>query len=339
MSISEPFARVLAAGRTQFNARVAEARHRYPTLDAAAFAAFLATRVDPVVCSVAQVLPEHVFSVALVAYDMALELVAQGLAGPGARSDLMDRVWSELAPKYPQLLAAQPLELLGALSNAAVSLGKVPGVRTTQWLADMVALSHHVDSMACLRSLGQITAWRCGFAHYRRGALEAADLLPESTALAAVGAGPNARWEDVRARFAADPWWLPQSDVQPQLRPTERCVQVGQFTGLGGTFSQPPRVWASGEGFGVQSADRCLLLMADAFGAVLLPAEKGAFERQGGSDAAHAPPLRGATLLLGDDSIALDLPPDGLALAWNAHTVAVTSPYTFAIRLFARPCP
>ena len=134
MTISDPLARVLAAGRAQFNARVAEAKHHYPALDSMAFAAFLRTSVDAVVRSVAEIAPERVAPVAVVAYDIGLELVGQALAGPGARSELIDRVWQALAPQYARLVSEQPVEVLGALTNAAVNIGKVPNARADQWM-------------------------------------------------------------------------------------------------------------------------------------------------------------------------------------------------------------
>ena len=43
--------------------------------------------------------------------------------------------------------------------------------------------------------------------------------------------------------------------------------------------------------------------------------------------------LDGATVHVGARSIALDLPAGDIALAANAHTLAITSPWTHAIRL------
>lgn len=339
MAISEPLARVLAAGRTQFNARFTEARHRYPMLEPASFSAFLATGVDALVCAVAPLAPERVPSVVLVAYDMALELVSQELAGPRARTDLLDRVWQDLAPRYPRLLADNPAELLGVLTNAAVTLGKMSHVRTEQWLSGMAELSPRVDSMASLRALGQIMAWRSGVAHYRTGAMAVADQLPEALALAAVGAPAHALWADVRARLLVDPWWSPHNKAQPPATLPEQGKQVGQFTGFGGVFRVPPEIRASNDGFCVKSADQYFLLRADAFGAVFLPADREEFIESTPHDRVNAPVLQGSTLAIDGRHIELDLPTDGLTLAWNTHTVAVSSLYTFSIRLFPRSCP
>ncbi len=338
MPISEPLARALAAGRTQFNARVAEARHWYPKLEPSAFASFLGTGVDAVVCTVAAVAPDRVPSVVLVAYDIALELVAQGLAGPGARTDGVDRVWQYLAPRLPGLLAQSPAELLAALSNAVLALGKVPNARTEQWLNGMAELASHADTMENLRRLGQIMAWRCGLAHYRSGALAAADQLCEAAALAAVGAHAGAHWATVRAQFEADPWWSPATATQASAGAVGRSIAVGQFTGLGGDFSLPPTIRTCADGFCVRSADRYWLLVADAFGAILLPSDEDEYTQAMPHDTGNAPILQGANLVIGGQLLALDLPAQGLTMAWNAHTVALGSPYTFSIRLFPRPC-
>ncbi|MBG6223384.1 hypothetical protein IWX79_004353 [Janthinobacterium sp. CAN_S1] len=84
--ISPAFASILAGGRAQFNGRAAEARRRFPSLDMAAFGAFLHDGVDPLVVAVADAAPERAGGVTLAAYDMALELVGHGLAGPTAKN-------------------------------------------------------------------------------------------------------------------------------------------------------------------------------------------------------------------------------------------------------------
>lgn len=330
--VSATLADVLSAGRPYFNARVAEAKHHHPNLDTDAFAAFLRTGVDGVVGSVAAVAPEMTTAVAVAAFDVALQLVGQGLAGPHARSDLVDRVWADLAPRYARLVAAEPTEVLGALSNAVIHISNVPNSSVDDWLAGMALLAKHADSSATLRLLGQVMAWRAGLAHFREGALRAADSLPEPVALIAMGADSASNWAEIRDAYRANRWWSTRAE-----RRTAVCtgIEVGQFTGFGGTFAQPPEVRADGQGFFVRSADRFSLLIADAYGAVLLPATAEEFAKIA---VAQNPPvsLVGASIVIGERRIDLQLPSDGLAMAANEHTIAVTSPYTHSIRLLPR---
>ena len=330
MAISDPLARVLAAGRPQFNARVVEAKHRYSAFDTAAFTVFLCTSVDAVVCSVAEVAPERVAGVTIVAYDLALALVGQALDGPGARNDFVDRVWQVLAPKYARLISEQPVEMLGAFTNAVVNIAKTPNAGADQWVHEMTYLAKYAESIAYVRALGQITAWRCGLAHFRLGAIRAADQLPKNAALAAVGASADAEWTTVRTNFLADPWWVPDIEKKAELR---TGIEIGRFTGFGGIFVRPPEVRANADGFYVKSADRFSYLIADAYGAVLHPATAQEFEQSNVDLHVEAPSLKGSKLLLDGREVDLDLPEDGLVVTCNEHTVAVTSLYTFAIRL------
>ena len=125
--ISDSFSKLLAAGRAQFNQRVIEGKRRFPAFDHAAFADFLTTVVDRVVCSVADIAPERVASVVLFAYDIALELIGQTLVGPRARSAFVGQVWHELIPKYAALLAENPSEVLSMLTNAAAEINGLWG--------------------------------------------------------------------------------------------------------------------------------------------------------------------------------------------------------------------
>lgn len=320
MAVSAPLARALAAGRSRFNARAAEVRHRHPGFDDAAFAGFVGSALDRVVQAVDAVAPERVHAVAIAGYDMALDLVAQGLAGPGARQPWVDRVWLELAPCNAGLLAAQPQAVLGALGNAVIQLGQWPQVRVADWLQWMTALAGEVAGLAQLRALGQLLAWRAGMAHYRRGALAAANILPPALALAALDADPASDWPALRDALLADPWHgaqnLPDSGVQ-----------IGAFSGFGGHFAQPPELRAADEGFMVRSADRHRLLLADRHGAVLLPASAAEFEAASTSQVT-APPQHVA---------ALGWPRDSLLAVADVHTLALSSPCTHAIALFPRP--
>ena len=318
--ISPAFAAILASGRAQFNGRAAEARRRFPALDMAAFGAFLHDGVDPLVAAVAAAAPERAGSVTLAAYDMALELVGHGLAGPAAKNPFLNTVWRELAPSFAPLLAAAPVEVLGMLSNAAIHLGAVAAARPAQWQRELAALAPQVATVAQLRAVGQVLAWRAGVAHFRQGALAAADTLPPALALAAFGE-PGAQWPQVRAQLLANPW-----------RGNADGREFGSFTGLGGDFGTPPQLRATPDGFVVRSAERHYLLVADAYGAVLHGATAQEFElAQAGVPASVR--LDGATVHVGARSIALDLPAGDIGMVANAHTLAITSPWTHAIRL------
>ncbi|MED5596748.1 hypothetical protein [Janthinobacterium sp. P210006] len=318
--ISSAFAAILASGRAQFNGRAAEARRRFPSLDMAAFGVFLHDGVDPLVAAVAAAAPERAGSVTLAAYDMALELVGHGLAGPAAKNPFLNTVWRELAPALAPLLATAPIEVLGMLSNAAIHVGGVAGARPSQWQRELAALAPQVATLAQLRAVGQVLAWRAGVAHFRQGALAAADTLPHELALAAFGE-PGAHWPQVHAQLLDYPW-----------RGNAEGREFGSFSGLGGDFGTPPQVRATPDGFVVRSAERHYLLVADAYGAVLhgATAEEYALAQTGVPAFVR---VDGASVHIGARSIALDLPAGDIALAANAHTLAITSPWTHAIRL------
>ena len=315
--ISSSFAAILASGRAQFNARALEARRSFPALDMQAFGAFLQDGVDPVVQAVAAAAPDRAGSFTLAAYDMALELVGHGLAGPAAKSPFLSAVWRELAPRFAPLLAVMPVDALGMLSNAAIHLGGVPGARTGQWQDEMAAIAPQVATLAQLRAVGQVLAWRAGVAHFRLGAIAAADTLPPALALAACGES-QLDWPALRAQLLHQPW-----------RGNADGIEFGAFAGLGGQFDTPPVARACADGFVVSAGERFYLLVADAHGAVLHGATADEFAQASGDVS--------AAVQAGARQLAPDLPAGEIALAANAHTLAITSPYTHAIRLLPLP--
>ncbi|MCK6406685.1 MAG: hypothetical protein L6Q60_11805 [Rhodocyclaceae bacterium] len=326
MSVSTPFARILAAGRTQFNARVAEAKRRSPSFDSDAFGAFLISAVDPVIAAVDAISPDRAASVALSAYDIALMLAAQGMIGPKARYPLVGRAWGTLFPALAQQISEEPAEVLGALSNAALYLGSTPNLRGEEWLQHMCELAP-TTTVPELLALGKVLAWRSGVAHFRSGALNAASTLPENLVVAAVGATPGNSWASIRARFDDDPWWSPNAEVA-----SERCI--GDFSGFGGSFSQPPEVRASVSGFWVKSGDRYSLLIADVWGAVLHPASAEEFASPAPIIKFPVPVQKGNRLIFGHRAVDIDLPAEGLSVVCNETTAAVSSIYSHQIRLY-----
>ena len=320
MSVSDVLARELKATRGALNARVA-ATQAQPGFDAAALAAFLRERLDPLAQAVDVVAPERTAAVVAAGFDMALTLTARRLVRVGARGGLVDDTWAELGGPYARLIGDQPGAVLGGLTNAALRIAATPGARVERWRALMAVLAAHATGDTW-RALGQVAAWRAGMAHYRDGALDAADALPEPVALAAVGAG-GGDWPAVRAALAANRWWSGGDGA------TER--RVGGFSGFGGPFSEPPEIAAGPEGLLVRSGERCHLLVADAYGATLHPSTLQAFQ-----DAVRAqarPRLRGSTVEAADRAVGVDLPAEGLAAATDGSTLAIASPFSHSVRL------
>ncbi|MGK5027523.1 hypothetical protein [Janthinobacterium sp. RB2R34] len=322
--ISPAFAAILASGRAQFNARGVEARRSFPSLDMQAFGAFLQDGVDPVVQAVANAAPERAGSFTLAAYDMALELVGHGLAGPAAKNPFLGAVWRELAPHFAPLLATSPVDALGMLSNAAIHLAGVAGARTQQWQDEMAAIAPQVGTLSQMRAVGQVLAWRAGVAHFRMGAIAAADTLPSALALAAY-CESQLDWPSLREQLLNQPW-----------RGNADGIEFGAFTALGGEFATPPQVRATDDGFVVSAGERFYLLLADAHGAVLHGATEDEYV-QASTGVPSSVRLHGSTVHLEGRALALDLPAGEIALAANAHTLAITSPYTHAIRLLPLP--
>ena len=116
-----------------------------------------------------------------------------------------------------------------------------------------------------------MAAWRVGLAHFREGAIVAADALPETLALAAVGAQSDSRWPEVRGQLLASPWFDPGAAPEG-IAEIRSVAQVGSFRGFGGLFLETASLVAStGQHFLVNSNGECWLLTADLFGATFSP--------------------------------------------------------------------
>ncbi len=337
MNISPAFASILRSGRSDFNARFMAARHVHPDLDVAGFIEFLQTGVDELVRAAERVRPDRLPEVVMAAYDAALELVGQKLAGPGARFNSVERAWRNVLPRAAPLLAIAPNKIIAAVCNATHQLAATPGARPKQWIETMAGPAPQCADVETFLKMGQVAAWHAGLAHFRESALVVADSLPDGFVLRAIGAESGANWVDVRKQLLANPWFDPASDELGKLD-FRVAARVGSFRGFGGLFGELPRVVPAGKHFLVNSHKDYWLLTADAFGATFHRASKDEFN-QGLKSPPLPPGLRIENLRVTVYGRSLELPRTGniTSAAANGSTLALTTDLSHAIVLVALP--
>ncbi|MEA1072929.1 hypothetical protein [Sphingomonas sp. LY160] len=329
MPVSSPLADLLADRRAGLNARVAMARSRQPNLDTAALSAFLRDPVDPLLGHVLRERPDGGAAFIDTVFDMALSLVEHGRAGNTPRSAIVLKLWREVAPALAPFVAINPRDSLGALTNAAINLAAVPGVRLDEWLDILARLGGEVRSVPDLRALVILAGWRAGAAHLRDAALGVA--IKPALALQAVSAPPDASWDEIVATFRSSRWWRPDGST-----PSEGH-RVGSFTGLGGRFPVPPALFAFGNAFFARSGDQHFLLDADTYGATLRPVFAEALTDAQPACPAPVTPNRGVEV--DGHPLECDLPANGLAMALTDDSIALASPWSYQLRVYPRRRP
>lgn len=327
--------RFLRAGRHELNARFAEGRLRHPDLDPEAFRAFLHDAVDPLVAAIDRIAPARTAEVAESAFDLALEIVGQRLGAVDDGAHGIVDGWRRVLALAPEPVATSSRRVLTAITNAAHQLATTPQVRAGQWIDDMSRLAPRCPDPDTLLRTGQVAAWRAGMAHYRAGALAAAQLLPESLALEAVGAPPSARWSEIASKLATSPWFDPADPATATAYP--RVVSTpGDFRGFGGHFVEPPRVAVSGDSFHLFSGGEQWLMTADRFGATFHRARADESEALAPADALPAG-LRKRTKGIEWSGETLAVVPRGeiTSAAATATTLALTWSHSHRVTLVA----
>ena len=333
--VSAALASILRSGRADLNARFAAARRIHPDLDAGAFSEFLRTAVDDLARAVEKARADRLGEVTMVAYDAALELVGQKLAGPGSRLASVEEAWRRILPKAAALVATAPGRVIPAVCNAVHQLASTPGARPAQWIEIMAELGQECADAEAYLKLGQVAAWRAGLAHFRPGAIAASDALPEARVLAALGAKSGSSWAEVRKRILANPWIDPAKAAK--YSSTLRVVaRAGSFRGFGGLFIEPPLVASSGEHFLVRSDQESWLLTADVFGATFHRASVKEFEAAAAERRWPAGlQMSGSRVVLDGDRVEFPELGDFSSAAANGATLALTSRLTHSILLLA----
>jgi len=334
--VGPALASVLRSGRAEFNARFTAARHLYPQLDGDTFTQFLQTAVNELAQATERVRPDRVAEVVIAAYDAALELAGQNLAGPNSRLPVIEEAWRKVLPKAATLVAKAPARVIAAVCNAVHQLASTPGARAAEWIGRMEALASDCDEVEVFLRLGQVAGWRAGLAHFRKSALAAADSLPEALALAAVGAKAKEGWPVEREKLLRNPWHDP---ADGQNHSGLRIVaRVGAFRGFGGLFVKPPEVAAAGEHFLVRSGEDCWLLTADLFSATFHRAGKGEFDAARRQQRPRpALQFSGASVIWNGQRVEFPALGEFTSTAANDTTLALTGRSTHSVALVALP--
>lgn len=242
---------VLEADRERLNQLVHETQRSSPTFDPGSFTDAVRELVAPIVSAVDANGAGFASLVAQALLDVALPLTAEGHLDGAVR-----RGWDELLPLLPAHLAADPQRVIASVTNALANLDRAAGARPDQWIELVRTVAPSATSVDELLAAGQLAAWRCGMAAYRRDALQVARTLPGGIVTAILG-------EADLDRFAADPWHGRADATSP--------VRVGGFRGFGGPFLRPPLiVGVEADGVVVTDGDAQWLVLADAFGSAVV---------------------------------------------------------------------
>jgi hypothetical protein len=250
-------------------------------LDATSFQDFLGSTVDGLTRACGQLRADELSSMVVAAYEIGLELVAQKLAGTGARDHGIEEGWRRVLFPIVPLWASAPARVLGAVSNALHNLAVTPGARPEEWIVALERLGPKCKDCEALLRLGQVAAWKAGLAHFRKGAIASADALPEEIVLGLLNSPESTTWPELRKGLLANPWFDPSKSLKQGKEGRPVSVLTGAFRGFGGLFIEPPHVTCTGEDFFVRSGEECWLLTADLYGATFHRATPSEFVSAG----------------------------------------------------------
>jgi hypothetical protein len=271
-ALTGPAADALERNRDRLNARFAAARRAGAVIEPAAFLEHVATRIVPIVNTVAQQFPERALATMEALFDVSLELFRASMLGETAKSPLTVKVWREMLPQLAGWVGSEPRQVPASLSNAAVNLSQTPGTRPDEWMQTILAAAPQCDTAGQLLQIGIVAAWRAGMAHYRRGALATLKALPPKLQVIALGLPTDAPEKAgiALSRMETNPWLAPAEALLPSDVSIKPVAQVGAFIGFGGTFLRPPRVQFALDSLFATDGQNSWQLIADVFGSVLV---------------------------------------------------------------------
>jgi hypothetical protein len=264
-SISPAFTSILRERRHAYNYRWSETRSRFPHLTSDDAASFFVNDLAPLidVLDASSVQADQLELLCDIAVDVGLRATGLRLLGVNASQPWVTELWRSAFPALAHLIAANPLAIITEMSHATAQFSAHGASRPQQWLRLLTALGPQAADLEQLRLLGKVIAWRSGLAHYRTGALAAADGLPPALVERALEIPAGQSWSSLRVALQESKW--PSSLVSD----TALLTKVGSFRGFGGEFLEPPMLATGHNDLIARSGGDAWLVSADVFGSTL----------------------------------------------------------------------
>ena len=207
-SVSPALERILRERRHAYNFRWSEARSRFPHLSSTDAASFFVHDLSPLIDALS-ILPsvgsDQLESICDVAVELCAKATELRLLGVYAVEPWVTKLWRNTLPALAMHLANDPLTVIAEFSHATAQFSAHRASRPQQWLRLLTVLGPKAADLAQLRLLGKVLAWRSGLAHYRTGALAAADQLPTELVEAALQIPTSQSWHHAGPARALKP--------------------------------------------------------------------------------------------------------------------------------------
>jgi hypothetical protein len=338
--IHPALAEALRADRESLNQRFALRQRAGARIDQRAFQEHLRTTVNELIGGVARVQPERLRAVVHALFDVSLDLFATGLLGPHPKHPHIRAAWREVLPVASRLLAREPTQVAGCLSNAVDHLAAHPPARPSEWIERMRHLSPHCDSVSQWLEVGKVIGWRAGLVQYRPAALRLVRQMPWQLAARCFDTPDEvteSEWYQWLDRVEADRWLARVTGQAPAASRSLHIVRVtGGFRGFGGPCLRPPTVTAHDGSLFVTDGNETWQLLADAFGSLWHPVPISPTQSRASGVVSHiAVDSNGRVAWEGMCQDFVELA-DASSFACDGQTLAVTLPTSHHVFLVAR---
>jgi hypothetical protein len=326
-SLSPAFTSILRERRHAYNYRWSEARSRFPHLTSEDAASFFVNDLAPLIDALAAsaVQPDQLELLCDIAVDVGSRATGLRLLGVNASQPWVTELWRNTFPALAHLIAANPLAVITEMSHATAQFSTHGASRPQQWLRLLTALGPQAADLEQLRLLGKVIAWRSGLAHYRTGALTAADHLPPSLVEPALEIHAGQSWSTLRVALQESKW--PASLVGD----TALLTKVGSFRGFGGVFLEPPMLATHDNDLIARSGGDAWLVSADVFGSTLHRIDDDG--SPAGTTVEEPTVILGDYVFVGSQAVELGAAAPVTSAAQQGNVLAITTKNSHAIWL------
>lgn len=348
VAISENCRSLLEENRHALNARYLQRKAQGAKIDAQLWLQHVQQRILPLVDAVyeserqrdsAQVNSEiqsRCYQTLIQLYEVSLDLFSAGhfAETTGLLPEALAALWDKALPDLASILAKNPKQVAGKLSNGVLSIAKSQSGSVQVWLDCLKRIAGKLNSVDELLRAGEVAAWVAGLPEYRTAALEIAKQLPAQI-MAGIFNLPGDLSEIALSKllqsWRENPWQsLDSGQEATGVRLVARC---GAFQGYGGVFLFPPTVFEQDRHIFASDGKSVWMLLADGFGQTFCRSELSSVASK--YRAAKGSPAidKSGNITWDDHCVAVPELEGWSSAAFDGQTLAVTVPTSFHIYL------
>ncbi len=326
---------LLKENREKLNSLFSFYKFSFPAIEKEVVFFYISFVIEPVFDKNPKRDKEQLSSLLISLYEKILELIGKNYLGNSGRYPFFENKFIQCIEEAGDWVFENPDLYLSSLSNAIINIGSIDIIKLNTWLSKFQKISKKAKNIHELFEAGKVAAWISGMAQYRQKAIEICKSMNIALLETTLDI-PNLRninIENFFSRLEIDPW-LSLENAMKENSPKRNFIisRVGNFSGFGGQFLNPPKVELLDQEFILYDKKNFYALFIDFFGSHLQRISKDTYLKLSSIRKKNIKSdfivTKEGKIQNGKEEIQYLPLANYSSIAGNEHTCCITSPYS-----------